>query len=198
MSKTNYKGFTLIELLVVIAIIGLLSTIIATPIQSARKKARDAKKISEIKAIETALEQYAESNGGYYPTALSALVPTYMAQLPSYAGTSLPVKDRFAYVHYGATTSGLVFEGYHIGVHLETYSLGLDSDRDCTGVTASAATPSGSACAATLATSVTYSYPTYVSGMIGTGTSADFDGTDTSTTTCQAVADCVFDLANSQ
>ena len=46
--RNGFKGFTLIELLVVIAIIGLLSTVIINPVQSARKKARDAKKIAEL------------------------------------------------------------------------------------------------------------------------------------------------------
>ena len=62
LTKKGFRGFTLIELLVVIAIIGLLSTIIATPIQNARKKAKDAKKVSELKALELALDQYAEAN----------------------------------------------------------------------------------------------------------------------------------------
>ena len=77
-TKTGFRGFTLIELLVVIAIIGLLSTIIAAPIQSARKKARDAKKIAELKSTQLALEQYAESNSAQYPNNLASLSPQFM------------------------------------------------------------------------------------------------------------------------
>ena len=55
--KTKKQGFTLIELLVVIAIIGILSTAVLTSLNSARDKARDAKKISDLKQIALALEQ---------------------------------------------------------------------------------------------------------------------------------------------
>jgi prepilin-type N-terminal cleavage/methylation domain-containing protein len=50
------KGFTLIELLVVIAIIGLLSTLAVVSLNGARSKARDAKRLSDVKAISTAIE----------------------------------------------------------------------------------------------------------------------------------------------
>ncbi|MAF13480.1 MAG: hypothetical protein CMI53_01130 [Parcubacteria group bacterium] len=59
------KGFTLIELLVVIAIIGLLSTLAVVALNSARSKARDAKRISDVKQIQTALELYYNDNSGY-------------------------------------------------------------------------------------------------------------------------------------
>ncbi|MDX9892817.1 MAG: type II secretion system protein [Patescibacteria group bacterium] len=62
------KGFTLIELLVVIAIIGLLSTLAVVALNSARLKARDAKRVSDIKQIQTALELY-YSDENSYPTA---------------------------------------------------------------------------------------------------------------------------------
>jgi len=59
------KGFTLIELLVVIAIIGLLSTLAVVSLNSARQKARDAKRVGDIKQIQTALELYFSDKNEY-------------------------------------------------------------------------------------------------------------------------------------
>ena len=58
-------GFTLIELLVVIAIFGLLSSVVFASLNSARKKARDAKRLSDMKQIQTALELYYDKNTSY-------------------------------------------------------------------------------------------------------------------------------------
>lgn len=65
--KKNYtrEGFTLIELLVVLAIIGLLSVLSVMALGSARKKANDAKRLSDIKQIQTALELYFTDNNSY-------------------------------------------------------------------------------------------------------------------------------------
>lgn len=59
------KGFTLIELLVVIAIIGLLSTLAVVSLNNARQKSRDAKRVADVKQVQTALELYFTDAGGY-------------------------------------------------------------------------------------------------------------------------------------
>ncbi len=65
--KTNQKGFTLIELLVVIAIIGVLSTLSVVALNNARQKARDAKRVADVKQVQTALELYYNDVGLYPP-----------------------------------------------------------------------------------------------------------------------------------
>ncbi|MBI4837402.1 MAG: prepilin-type N-terminal cleavage/methylation domain-containing protein [Candidatus Portnoybacteria bacterium] len=59
------KGFTLIELLVVIAIIGLLSSIVLVSLNSARGKARDTKRVGDLRQMQIALEMYFNVNGAY-------------------------------------------------------------------------------------------------------------------------------------
>lgn len=61
----NKRGFTLIELLVVIAIIGLLSTLAVVALGAARVKARDSKRLSDLKQLQTALELYYSDNNAY-------------------------------------------------------------------------------------------------------------------------------------
>jgi len=74
------RGFTLIELLVVIAIIGLLASIISVSLVSARAKGRDARRISDIKTISLAIEEYYNDNGAY-PAAIygNAAFTPYMS-----------------------------------------------------------------------------------------------------------------------
>src|SRR3989338_1722647 len=98
--KKTHKGFTLIELLVVIAVIGLMSSVIMVSLNSARLKARNAKRIADLLQIRTALElynldlgSYPTTNGwrsqragrGSYDQAQVApgLVPNYIASMPA-------------------------------------------------------------------------------------------------------------------
>lgn len=57
------RGFTLIELLVVISIIGLLSTVVLSSVNSVRAKARDARRYSDIRQLNNAIQLYILANG---------------------------------------------------------------------------------------------------------------------------------------
>ena len=147
MITQSKKGFTLIELLVVIAIIGILSTLAVVSLNNAREKASDAKRVSDIKQIQTALELYFADSNGYPPgtgvvlggasgqtlseagfTASASQSGTvYMAQVPSN-----PSPGGASYT-YTQTSSGV---SYNIGFTLEGQTGGLAG-------TAHTATPSG-------------------------------------------------------
>lgn len=76
--RNNLKqaGFTLIELLVVIAIIGILSAVVLVSLNSARQKSRDARRLSDVRQIMTALEIYYNDNGGYPDQTAAGANPT--------------------------------------------------------------------------------------------------------------------------
>lgn len=93
MKKT--RGFTLIELLVVIAIIGILSSIVLASLNSARQSSRDARRISDLKQVQLALELYFDGNSAYPIAitwaaldALNAIEPTFMPVLPADPSTN--------------------------------------------------------------------------------------------------------------
>ena len=58
-------GFTLVELLVTISIISVLASVVLTSVNSARAKARDARRIADFKQIQLALELFYDSQGKY-------------------------------------------------------------------------------------------------------------------------------------
>jgi len=117
------KGFTLIELLVVIAIIGILATIVMVSLNTARSKARDARRVSDIRQLQLALQMYYDSVGSY-PAALTSLAPTYVAAMP------LDPDGTSAY-QYCVGTSGT----YHLATRVAGLENGggpLASDSDVT------------------------------------------------------------------
>ncbi len=59
----KHHGFTLIELLVVIAVIGILASVVLASLNSARVKARDARRASDIDQIYKALFMYYDTYG---------------------------------------------------------------------------------------------------------------------------------------
>jgi type II secretion system protein G len=65
-----HRGFTLIELLIVIAIIGILSTVLMVNFIGIRERARDARRKSDLRQIQQALELY-KADVGDYPGTIS-------------------------------------------------------------------------------------------------------------------------------
>ena len=85
-SLSRNKSFTLIELLVVIAVIGLLASIVLVALGPARKKAKDARRQSDLRQIGTAMEMYYSDSGTYIDSAAGAntvtAIGTYMSIVP--------------------------------------------------------------------------------------------------------------------
>jgi len=77
MHPEHKKAFTLIELLVVIAIIAMLASIIFASLDSARAKARDSKRILDLKEFEKGLLLFFDTYG-MYPCGDSQSAPNRM------------------------------------------------------------------------------------------------------------------------
>jgi general secretion pathway protein G len=141
-NKKNKQGFTLIELLVVIAIIGLLSTLSILALNTARARARDAKRIADVKEIQTALEMYFNDAGAYPATlASTSLVygtSTYLATLPV---PPTPVDGTCTYSTY-YTYAGTTLNGTANASYTLQYCLGT-AINNVPGSTLITATPAG-------------------------------------------------------
>ena len=136
-------GFTLIELLVVIAIIGVLASIVLASLNNARRKSRDARRVTDIKQLQLALELYFDSVGEY-PDALTALVPTYIPVQPTDPVGAAPYSYIALSTNAGSTCVSATCLYYHLGGNLEDSTTpGLNSDADRCPATIAGGKPDG-------------------------------------------------------
>ncbi|MCL4367054.1 type II secretion system GspH family protein [Patescibacteria group bacterium] len=91
MPTSKILGFTLIELLVTISIIAVLATISVISFSSVQRNGRDAKRESDLRNIQAAIEQY-HADQNYYPATIliggGAITnpdgtKTYMSKVPN-------------------------------------------------------------------------------------------------------------------
>ena len=142
MLNTNKKGFTLIELLVVIAIIGLLSTLAVVALGSAREKARDSKRLSDVKQVQTALELFYTDNNAYPTSTAATLGSTNYSCLNSALGFTT---TGCTSAYMGQVQSDPGSNAYtYTSADGTTYTIGLTLEGTVNGLTgAVTATPSG-------------------------------------------------------
>ena len=124
-------GFTLIELLVVIAIIGLLASVVMVALNGARAKARNAKRVGDIKQLITAFNLGVDSGplpssggtwvcisstcyDGYSYRVANATVDAYLApylsQKPSDPIDHTRGYGGYSYIQYW--TGGTAYDGF--------------------------------------------------------------------------------------
>lgn len=131
-SQERARGFTLIELLVTIAIIGILASVVFASLNESRKKARDSRRLSEIKDIGLAAERY-------YQEDLNFVFPDTLDQLAPYFPDSSYKKDPQGndYVYKKQTSP----KAFCVGAKMETSRFTNTCATECSSIDVSAFDP---------------------------------------------------------
>ena len=141
--KNKDSGFTLIELLVVIAIIGVLASIVLASLNNARRKSRDARRITDVKQLGLALQLYADGVGAeQFPVGVDKCTGSTDADENNglqvlVAGGYIPTiphdpSNAAACYRYASGEINGLRTTYHIGTVLEdATNAALTGDHDC-------------------------------------------------------------------
>jgi len=101
--KKRNQGFTIVELLIVIVVIGILALLVITTYSGIQAKARNAKRQSDIKSVQTQLEAFFSQNG-YYPSLTDM-------NSSSWLGTNMKSLDQEALIDPSSPTNSKTLAG---------------------------------------------------------------------------------------
>lgn len=97
----NTEGFTIIELLIVIVVIGILALLVIVTYTGIQQKARNAKRDTDMSAIQTQLEAFYQTSG-YYPNLTDV-------NNSSWVTANLKSLDQVALIDPSNTTQSMTF-----------------------------------------------------------------------------------------
>ncbi len=216
--RKNLKGFTLLELVIVIAIIGILAVIVLPSMISALAKARDSKRMTELRGVQTFLTTVGIDTGLRFPTDGAGLISWYGASnyrapqaLQAASSTLGNGLDKYYYVGINCDNNYSQFKvgslvvapsptnvaasstctSYQLWTELEVYSPALQLDADLSNsanCTTGTATTTGLCVSAAKVAGSAYTAGQPVDSTIG--------AKDGQQEVCSSVGnvDCTFDL----
>jgi len=131
--KSLICGFTLVELLVVVAIIGIIVGIVMGNINTAKQKANDARRMSDIKSIQNALGLYQTGKGQYpfmmdgYITGTDILSQSLVSELVVKTMPMDPINKDIGVLPYKYHYKSVDGSDYVLGFCLETNTISSHS-----------------------------------------------------------------------
>lgn len=130
----NKKGFTLIELLVVIAIIALLATLAIISLTTAQRKARDTKRLADVKSVQSSVELYYSDNAKYPNSAeyTNATSTGFEDEMAEYMQLPTPPDNTAEDAYYYGTDA--TNANYYVGATLEDSTHASMNDSSTAGV----------------------------------------------------------------
>ena len=136
--QKQQQGFTLIEILIVVAIIAILASVVLVGLGPTQQQGRDARRLSDLRETQTALELYYNKNG-VYPA-----VNTWAALSTAITGAGIGINQPLP---TDPTNNGTYYYAYEASAAADSYVIGATfengSNPAFTGYTPPANIPSG-------------------------------------------------------